>query len=206
MQSKTKTIEIDDSGTGDLIGDAFIGFHVVETGKIIFRGIPVGFYNEENHKNRKSFDYILEMVKDGLNALKFNNDYDKVQICRGSCFDLVRKWFDEVGIKHEPAIVEGKLQDAVEGRLVSHLQKLGVNSPKLTTEAGFQRYFVLFNWVVRDFPAREKYVKTGFPTWNKKWRKIAIRQYYNLKKKSSNGRKVLRKQIEDRAAEILEIS
>ncbi len=206
MQSKTKTIEIDDSGTGDLVGDAFIGFHVIETGKIIFRGIPVGLYNEENHKERKSFEYILELVKDGLKALNFNKKFDKVQICRGNCFNLVREWFDEVGIKHEPAIVEGKLQDAVEGRLVSHLRKLGVESPKLTTEAGFQRYFVLFNWVVQDFPAREKYVKTGFSTWNKKWRKIAEKRYNNYKKKIGNRRKVLRKQIKDRATEILEIS
>jgi hypothetical protein len=205
MQSKPKTIEIDDSGTGDLVGDAFIGFHVVETGKIIFRGIPVGLYNEENHKNRKSFEYILEIVKDGLKALNFNKTSDKVQICRGSCFNLVREWFDEVGITHEPTIVEGKLQDAVEGRLVDHLQKLGVNSPKLTKEAGFQRYFVLFNWVVRDFPERERYVKTGFPTWNKKWRKIAMKRYYSYKKKNRSGRKVLRKQIKERANEILEV-
>ena len=57
MQSKqlrSKTIEIDDSGTGDLVGDAFIGFHVLETGKIIFRGIPVGTYQKDNHKERKS--------------------------------------------------------------------------------------------------------------------------------------------------------
>ena len=205
MQLKTKTIEIDDSGTGDLVGDAFIGFHVVERGKIIFRGIPVGFYNEENHKNRKSFEYILEMVKDGLSALKFNNECDKVQICRGSCFDLVREWFDEVGIKHEPAIVEGKLQEAVEGRFVSHLQKLGVNSPKLTKEAGFQRYFVLFNWAMRDFPTRERFVKTGFPTWKKKWRKIAIKQYNNLKKTKDSGRKVHKKQIKEQAIEMLEM-
>jgi hypothetical protein len=205
MQSKPKTIEIDDSGTGDLVGDAFIGFHVVETGNIIFRGISVGLYNEENHKNRKSFEYILEMVKDGLNALNFNKECDKVQICRGSCFDLVREWFDEVGIKYEPAIVEGKLQDAVEGRFVEHLQKIGVNSAKLTTKAGFQRYFVLFNWVVRDFPAREKYVKTGFPTWKKKWREIALRRYVNHKKNNSSGKNVLRKQIKERANEILEV-
>ncbi|MFX1341024.1 MAG: hypothetical protein ACFFDK_20610 [Promethearchaeota archaeon] len=205
MQTKPKTIEIDDSGTGDLVGDAFIGFHVIETGKIIFRGIPVGLYNEDNHKNRKSFEYILEMVKDGLKALNFNKSCDKVQICRGSCFNLVREWFDEVGIKHEPTIVEGKLQNAVEGRFVEHLQKLGVSSPKLTKEAGFQRYFVLFNWVTRDFPEREKYVKTGFPTWEKKWRRIAIKRYNTLQAKKDTGKKVLRKQIKERAKEILEV-
>jgi len=180
MQTKTKTrefqsktIEIDDSGTGDLVGDAFIGFHVLETGEMIFRGVPVGLYNEPNHKERKAMKHILEMVKDGLNALDFNKETDQVQLCRGNCFDLVREWFEEEGIRHEPAIVEGELQDAVEGRYVSHLKKLGITSPKLTKEAGAQRYFVLFNWVAKNLPQREKFVKTGFPSWGKKWREIA---------------------------------
>lgn len=178
MQSITKrTIEIDDSGTGDLVGDAFIGFHVVETGNIIFRSVPVGLYNKKNHEDRKSKEYILKMVKDGLKALKFNKKTDSIRICRGNCFDLVRDWFDELGIKHEPAIVEGKLQDAIEGRYVSHLRKLGVKSKKLSKEAGAQRYFVLFNWVTQNFPEHERYVKSGFPAWNKKWREIAIERY-----------------------------
>lgn len=180
MKSKARTIEIDDSGTGDLVGDAFIGLHEIETGKIIFRGIPVGLYNESNHKERKSFAYILEMIKDGLKALNFNKKVDVIEICRGSCFDLARKWFEEEGIKHRPAIVEGKLQDAVEGRLISHLRKLGVTSSNLTTEAGATRYFVLFDWVCRDFYEREKFVKTGFPSWSKKWRKIGISKYHQF--------------------------
>ena len=200
----SKTIEIDDSGTGDLVGDAFIGFHVLETGKIIFRGIPVGLYNEENHKDRKWFDYIVDMVKDGLKALDFNKESDLVQICRGSCFDRVREWFDEVGIKHEPSIVEGKLQDAVEGRLVSHLRSLGVTSKRLTQEAGSQRFFVLFNWVAHNFPEREKFVKSGFPAWNKKWREIAKNKYENYNYGRSINKNQVRNTIKKRATEILE--
>lgn len=203
MQSKPRVIEIDDSGTGDLVGDAFIGFHVLNTGEIIFRGIPVGLYNEENHKDRKSLDYILEMVKDGLKALNFNKEYDIIQICRGNCFDRVREWFDECGIKHEPAIVEGKLQEAVEGRLVSHLRKLGVKSPKLTKEAGFDRYFTLFNWVIKDFPSREKYVKTGFPSWKKKWRTIAEERFRRHNFNSHVKKEDLQKHINEGAEEIL---
>lgn len=208
MQTKTKTqhkqgktIEIDDSGTGDLVGDAFIGLHVLETGRIIFRGIPVGMYNEDNHKDVSSREYIRDMVKDGLKALDFNKETDLVQICRGNCFDATRAWFDEEGIKHEPAIVEGELQDAVEGRLITHLRKLGVRSRKLTKEAGAQRYFVLFNWVCRDFPNRERFVKTGFPSWGKKWRKIAMDRYH--KKYKKRNKKTARKKIHERANEIL---
>ena len=206
MQVKPKTIEIDDSGTGDLVGDAFIGFHVIETGEIIFRGIPVGMYNKENHKNRKSFEFILEMVKSGLKALKFNKERDSIQICRGNCFDLVREWFDEEGIKHEPAIVEGKLQDAVEGRFIDHLRKLGIKSPNLTTEAGIKRFFILFNWVARDLASREKYVKTGFPSWEKRWRETAHKKSRMRNNHTSSEKKELRKQINERANEILNIA
>ena len=203
MQLKPKTIEIDDSGTGDLVGDAFIGFHVIETGELIFRGIPVAMYNKQNHKNRQSFKYILKMVKSGLKALNFNKECDIIQICRGNCFDLVREWFDEEGIKHEPAIVEGKLQDAVEGRLIAHLRKLGVRSPNLTTEAGIKRFFVLFNWVARDLSSREKYVKSGFPSWPKKWRENAIKKSRMRNNRNPREKEALRKQINERANEIL---
>lgn len=154
-----------------------------------------------------SFNHILKMVKNGLKAINFNKETDTVQICRGNCFDLVREWFDEVGIKHEPAIVEGKLQDAVEGRYISHLRRIGVRSRKLTTEAGMKRYFVLFNWVTYDFPYREKFVKTGFPAWNKKWRVIAKERHE--KRKNGNGindeREALRKRIQERALEIIKM-
>ncbi|MFX1275675.1 MAG: hypothetical protein ACFFBP_07040 [Promethearchaeota archaeon] len=203
MTLKARTIEIDDSGTGDIVGDAFIGFHVIESGEIIFRGIPVGLYNEENHKNRKSFEYILEMVKDGLKALNFNKEHDVIQICRGSCFNKVREWFDENGIKHEPAIVEGKLQEAVEGRFVAHLRKLGVKSSKVTMEAGFDRYFALFDWITRDFPSREKHVKTGFPSWKKKWRIIAENRFKKRHNKNFIRKKTLKKKVNQRAEEIL---
>jgi hypothetical protein len=205
MKVQSKTIEIDDSGTGDLVGDAFIGFHVIETGEMIFRGIPVGLYNETNHQDRKSFDYILDMVKDGLKTLDFDKERDLIKICRGSCFDRVREWFDEIGIKHEPAIIEGKLQDAVEEHFILHLRKLGVKSPKLTTEAGAQRYFVLFNWVAQDFPVREQFVKSGFPAWNKKWRTIAQENYEKHSSENNQRKEAIRQKIKSRAAEILEI-
>ena len=181
----SKTIEIDDSGTGDLVGNAFIGFHVIETGKIIFKSVPVGLYNIKNWKNDEPSKRIAELIEVGLKELDFNKETDLVQICRGQCFNLTREYFDKEGIKHEPAIVEGALQDAVEGRLVSHLRKLGVKSNELTMESGSKRYFVLFKWVCRDFPNRVKYVKTGFPSWSKKFKEQAItayEKYYSRKK------------------------
>jgi hypothetical protein len=113
----------------------------------------------------------------------------------------VRKYFDEHEIYYEPAIIDGKLQDAVEGRYIQHLRKLGVSSRNLTTESGAKRYFILFNWVYRDFPYRERFVKTGFPSWEKRWRKTAQERYNKYR---SNKRSVERDDIIRRANEISE--
>ena len=192
-----RTIEIDDAGTGDLVGDAFIGFRDMESGKIIYRAVPVGLYNAENKEQNGPKKHIVKIVIDGLRALNHRKG-DRILLCRGDCFDLLREYFNENEIYYEPAIVEGTLQDAVEGKFLSHLRKLGVTSKSLTKEAGIKRYFVLFDWVCRDFPNRERFVKTGFPSWKKKWRNIAMNRYYKYQR--TNGR--TKNAIERRAHEI----
>jgi len=197
---KGRTIEIDDAGTGDLVGDAFIGFRDMNTGKIIFHSVPVILYNKENKDEDQPKKHILKVVIKALRTLN-HSEGDRILLCRGNCFDLVREYFDENKIYYEAAIVEGVLQDAVEGRFIQHLRKLGVRSKNLTVESGIQRYFILFNWVCRDFPNRERYVKTGFPSWKKKWRNIAMDRYHNSKRS-----KVLRRElIERRANEIYKV-
>ena len=194
---KGRTIEIDDAGTGDLVGDAFIGFRDTKSEKIIFRSIPVGLYNEENRTEERLKKHLQEITIDALNALKHDKG-DRILLCRGNCFDLVREYFNENDIYYEPAIVEGKLQDAVEGKYVQHLRKLGVSSAKLTKESGAQRYFILFDWICRDFPNREKFVKSGFPSWKKRWRNIAIKRF----KKYQRNEFQKKSGIERRAKEI----
>ena len=124
---KGRTIEIDDAGTGDLVGDAFIGFRDTETGKIIFQSVPVGFYNEDNKDDDRPRKHIVKIVIKALRELKHSKE-DRILLCRGNCFDLVREYFNVNDIYYEPAIIEGELQDAVEGRFIQHLRKLGVNS------------------------------------------------------------------------------
>ncbi len=173
---KGRTIEIDDAGTGDLVGDVFIGFRDVEARKIIFQSVPVGIYNEGNKDEDPPKKHIVNVVKKGLGALNHGKG-DRILLCRGDCFNLVREYFEKNNIYYEPAIIEGDLQNAVEGRYIQHLRKLGITSRNLTVESGAQRYFISFDWVCRDFPNRERFVKTGSPSWEKKWRKIAIKRY-----------------------------
>jgi hypothetical protein len=176
------SIEIDDAGTGDLVGDAFIGFYRKNTKKTIFKTLPVDLFKGENWKNRMPLKRTVDLVKEGLKELNFDKNKEMVHLCRGNIFDNVRAYFIEEGILYEDAIIEGKLQDAVELKLVNHLRDdLGIRSKSLSTKSGAKRYFVLFNWVSYDFYKREKYVKSGFKKWNTVWRERAIEKYEEIK-------------------------
>ncbi|MFX1379572.1 MAG: hypothetical protein ACFFA4_10820 [Promethearchaeota archaeon] len=182
------TIEIDDAGTGDLVGDAFIGLLRKETGELIFKRLPLELFQGENWKKKKYLKVSAELVREGLKALNFQNQTEKVELCRGNIFDEVRNYFIEEGINYEDAIVEGKLQDAVEGKLIEHLRNdIGVRSKQLTLKSGAKRFFVLFNWVCYDFFKREKYVKSGFKKWNTVWRDRAIERYNKIKSKNKKS-------------------
>ncbi|MFW9865295.1 MAG: hypothetical protein ACFFEN_04280 [Candidatus Thorarchaeota archaeon] len=194
---KGRTIEIDDAGTGDLVGNAFIGFRDTYNGRIMFQSVPVGLYNEDNRNDDRPKKHIVKVVIKALKALNHSKG-DRILLCRGHCFDLVREYFNENEIYYEPAIVEGELQDAVEGRFIQHLRKLGITSPNLTKEAGAKRFFISFNWVCQDFPNREKFVKSGFPSWKKRWREIAMKRYA----RNQTNRSLEIERIKRRASEI----
>ncbi|MFX1500836.1 MAG: hypothetical protein ACFFDH_07730 [Promethearchaeota archaeon] len=183
------TIEIDDSGTGDLVGDAFIGFLRKETGELIFRTLSVDLFKGENWKNKIPLKKTVELVKDGLRELNFQQNSETIHLCRGNIFDDVRTYFIEEGINYEDAIIEGKLQDAIEGRLISHLRNdLNVKSRSLTKKSGAKRFFVLFNWVCHDFYKREIYVKSGFKKWKTVWRTRAIKKFNKIQKSRRQNR------------------
>ncbi|MFX1502962.1 MAG: hypothetical protein ACFFDH_18525 [Promethearchaeota archaeon] len=176
------TIEIDDAGTGDLVGNAFIGLLRKENGALVFKTIPIELFQGENWKNKKPLKKTVDLVKEGLKELKYQKDTEIIQLCRGNIFDEVRAYFIEEGINYEDTIIEGKLQDAVEGKLIEHLRNdIGVRSKQLTRKSGAKRFFVLYNWVCYDFYKRERFVKSGFKKWKTVWRDRAIEKYNKIK-------------------------
>ena len=181
------TIEIDDAGTGDLVGDAFLGLLRKETGQIIFKTLPLALFQKNGWNEKAHLKRVVELVKEALDELHYDMKKERILLCRGNIFDELRAYFIEEGINYEPAIIEGKLQEAVEQRYLEHLKKdLGIRSKNLTTKSGAKRYFILFNWVSRDFYNREKYVKSGFKRWNTIWRNKAIEKYEQRTRESRN--------------------
>jgi len=168
------TIEIDDAGTGDLVGSAFILFWRRETNDLLTKEVPLGLYQSHpSDSTRLTQEFIQQLFLEAIQELDILKTED-IHLCTGSCFDKAREYLKTEQYNLNDAKIEGYLQDQVEQTYLNHLVDVyGITSKKLTVESGKKRFFLLYNWVTQDFPRRQHFVKSGFEGWQKKWKQKA---------------------------------
>jgi len=154
------TIEIDDSGTGDILGPSYLGLRRIETDEIEILSVTGVKYILQ-----KSF---LEMTIHGLNELRYQGS-EPIHLCKGSVFDLVREWLSQEKYLFKNASIEGRLQDALEERYNNYLEDVGVDLYKLrinehqlhSNKALYyeKRIRICMEWVVEDFWERQIHIR-----------------------------------------------
>ncbi|MGQ9722252.1 MAG: hypothetical protein ACUVXA_13130 [Candidatus Jordarchaeum sp.] len=175
-------IRIDDAGWGDLIGGCLLGFLRQETGEYVVKLIDVSHFQPPNFIRKTYLEEALRLAKEALKELRVTKE-EEIEICTGSVLSEIRLTLMEEGYKVKPTHIEGELQDLVENSLLDYYADLGVPRENLTVESGRDRFYVLLRWVMEDLERREKFVKTGWNSWNNKWR------YWRPKKKNFGNRK-----------------
>ncbi|WP_457558885.1 hypothetical protein [Candidatus Harpocratesius sp.] len=178
------TVEIDDSGTGDLIGPAFILFWRRETNTLVKKRVPLELYQNKNFNNlTKSF--IRNLFISTFQEMKIPQSED-IWLCTGPCFDEARKWLKENNYNYHDAKIEGYLQNQVESTYINYIiENYDFPRDKASIESGKERFFTIFNWVVEDYPRRKIFVKSGFEKWQSKWNNEAESLW--MKKMVSEG-------------------
>lgn len=162
------TIEIDDSGTGDIIGSAFILFWRRETNTLVKKEVPLKLYQSPDF-NKLTKEYIKDLFIETFKEMNIPKTED-IYLCTGNCFDIARVFLKEEGYNFHDAKIEGYLQDLVEQTYLDHIIKeYNVPAHRVSLESGAKRFFSLFHWVYQDFPRRKAFVKSGFPKWKTKW-------------------------------------
>ena len=166
------TIEIDDAGTGDIVGGAFILFWRRETNDLLKKEVPLELYQSSDF-NQRTQEFIQQLFIEAIQELKITKTED-IHLCTGSCFDKARDYLKIEQFNLLDTKIEGYLQDQVEQTYLDHLHDAyGISSKKLTVESGKKRFFLLYNWVTQDFPRRQHFVKSGTAGWQKKWKQKA---------------------------------
>lgn len=140
----------------------------VETGEVFVGEIPVLIFQGRLFKQKLYLDRAVEIVLKGLEELRVEVDED-IRVCTGYVLSRVRETLHNRGYKVIPSRIVGETQRAAEEAFVKSLVEVGI--ARDLPDAGKRRFTSLLRWVLEDLQNREKFVKTGWPAWERKLRR-----------------------------------
>jgi len=159
-------IQIDDSGSGSLIGGTGIGILNTDTNEYYFDIIPLKYYQTELYQKKLYQDYVIEIVKKGFSKLNVTKK-DTIQVCQSYVFDKLRHWLTDNEYNWSNAKIEGPLQYKVEESFTHYVINLGLPRDFVKHARfafGFHR---LLKWVFADKEKRKNLCKTQWKSWQK---------------------------------------
>jgi hypothetical protein len=169
----TKTILIDDAGWGDLILGAVIGALKLPERKYMERRISVTAFQSPNFENKAYLDEAAKIGREIVEAMRPDEEtYFKV--CSGYILSQIRIYLQNQGFYVEKAKITGELQERVERSYIEWCIEVGV--PRETLE-NRKRFYPILEWVADKIELREHLVKTGWKSWQNKWRQKAVEMH-----------------------------
>jgi len=171
-------IQIDDAGSGSLIGGTGIGILNTENNQYYFEIVPLEFYQTQLFQEKAYQDYVVKIVEKSFAQLEINKKH-KIEVCQGYMFDKLRDWLKINNYQWQSTKIEGPLQIKVEESFEHYVIGLGLPEDFIKHARfafGFHR---LLKWVFADLKNREKLCKTKWKSWQK-WGNIKKKIYQNI--------------------------
>lgn len=159
-------IQIDDAGSGSLVGGTCIGAIRVETGEFFYEVIPMKYYSKEHFRKKEYLDYVVEIVERLLKKLNHKKE-ELIEVCRGYMFDKLRKWFDKGNYTYESVKIAEPLQSVIERTFEDYTISLGLPEEYIRYTKYPFHFHTLLKWVYADYDNRVKLCKTGWKSWMK---------------------------------------
>ena len=160
------TIEIDDAGSGSLIGGTGIGILRIESGEYLFRIIPIRYF-QPPHFHKKNYQaYVVSIIKNAFLKLSVTKK-EPIRVCRGYVFDALREWMQQEKYDWANTKIEGTLQHLVEESFNEYVIKLGLPRDFVKHARYAYGFHRLLKWVFADFANRSMLCKSGWKSWQK---------------------------------------
>lgn len=167
-------IQIDDAGSGSLLGGTIIGILRVETGEYHYDVIPLKYYQGKSFAKKKYIDYVITIVEESIRKLNVSKD-EPIEVCRGYMFDSLNNWLRENQFSYTNTIIKDPLQSIIEKSFDDYAVQLGLPESFITyTKYPFHFHRIL-KWVYADYENRSKLCKTGWKSWGK-YGKLQVNQ------------------------------
>ena len=134
----------------------------VETGERHVGEVPLEMFQGSRFKEKDYLDRALEIVQDGIKALKVGKD-EPLRICRGYILSRAREALEASGYNVVRSKIEGHTQELAESEFIDSLVRLGVGDKEEVV--GMRSFSAFLGWVHEDIDTRESFVKTGWRAW-----------------------------------------
>jgi len=159
-------IQIDDAGSGSLLGGTIIGALRVETNEYIYKAIPLCYYEPKAFQEKRYIAHVVNIVQDIFEELRVDKN-ELIQVCRGYMFEELNKWLKSNEYNYINTQIEEPLQSIIEKTFENYAIELGLPEDFITyTKYPFHFHRIL-RWVFADFENRSTLCKTGWKSWAK---------------------------------------
>lgn len=159
-------IQIDDAGSGSLLGGTIIGVLRVETGEFHYEIIPLHYYQGDNFENKLYINYVIKIVQRIFEILEVSKN-EPIEVCRGYMFDLLNVWLERNNFNYIRMEIKDPLQCKIEATFEEYAIALGLPRKLISyTKYPFHFHRIL-KWVYADYYNRSSLCKTGWKSWKK---------------------------------------
>ena len=159
-------IQIDDAGSGSLVGGTIIGLYWPEKKIFKYEIIPLELYTPDNFKNKSYQTHVIDMVEGMFQQLSIPEN-EQIEVCQGYVFDALRRHLTSKCQSWTNVKIQGVLQEKVEGAFDRYAVSLGLPRDYILYTRYPFHFHKLLKWVYADFPHRNTLCKTGWKSWQK---------------------------------------
>jgi hypothetical protein len=161
-----KLILIDASGWNDLLLGVVVGALKPPDPMVMTRRISVSSFQPPNFKNKKYLDDAVKIADKIAKVMQADTE-TCFKICSEYVLSSVIGHLQNQGFKVQKVESTGELKQMVERAYVEWCIRKGVPREMLQDK---RRFWAFIDWVAEKPNLRERLVKTGWASWERKWR------------------------------------
>jgi hypothetical protein len=173
----SKDILIDAVGWSDLLLGVVIGALKPPDPMVMERRIPTSSFQPPNFANKKYLDDAVKIADDIIKVMQPDAG-TCFKVCSEYVLSSVHKHLQNRGFNVQKVEVTGELKGAIERGYVRWCVEEGVPIEILQDK---RRFWTFLEWVAERPHLREGLVKTGWASWERKWREEIYKKPLKLR-------------------------
>jgi hypothetical protein len=178
-----KTILIDASGWSDLLLGVVVGAIKPPHPMLMERRIPTASFQPPNFKNKKYLEDAVKIANEIITVMQPDSE-TCFKVCSEYVLTSVALYLESQGFKVQRVESTGELKLLMEQAYIRWCGEKGVPEEILQDK---RRFWKFLDWVAEKPHLRESLVKTGWASWENKWREEIFKKQLSLRSLNTRG-------------------